>query len=117
MRRIILLVVLLAFILSLAVPYGCTNKKPEQTDSVQSDSAVTDTAGEDSTENLISQTPMPKTADELFDDFVFLRPTAGCSSSASPSRCLCIATANWRRKSRRGIGAWSISSCARTTIR
>ena len=71
MRRIFLSVVLLAFILSLAVPYGCTNKKPEQTDSVQSDSAVTDTTGEDSTENLISQTPMPKTADELFDDFVF----------------------------------------------
>jgi hypothetical protein len=71
MRRIILSVVLLAFILSLAVPYGCTNKKPEQTDSIQSDSAVTDTTGEDSTENLISQTPMPKTADELFDDFVF----------------------------------------------
>ncbi len=71
MRRIILSVVLLAFILSLAVPYGCTNKKPEQTDSVQSDSAAADTTGEDSTENLISQTPMPKTADELFDDFVF----------------------------------------------
>lgn len=71
MRRIILSVVLLAFILSLAVPYGCTNKKPEQTDSIQSDSVVTDTAGEDSTENLISQAPMPKTADELFDDFVF----------------------------------------------
>ena len=71
MRRIILLVVLLAFILSLAVPYGCTNKKPEQTDSIQSDSVVTATAGEDSTENLISQAPMPTTADELFDDFVF----------------------------------------------
>ena len=71
MRRIILPVVLLAFILLLGMPYGCTNKKPEQLDTVQADSAVADTSVEDSTENLISQTPMPKTADELFDDFVF----------------------------------------------
>ncbi len=71
MRRIILPVVLLAFILLLGMPYGCTNKKPEQLDTAQADSAVADTSVEDSTENLISQTPMPKTADELFDDFVF----------------------------------------------
>ena len=50
MRRIFLSVVLLAFILSLAVPYGCTNKKPEQTDSVQfyGESDFADSHAEDS---------------------------------------------------------------------
>ena len=51
---------------------GCTGKKPaEVTDSTVTDSVVADTQTMDSTEKLIEETPMPKAADELFDDFVF----------------------------------------------
>ena len=71
MRKEFLSVVLLAILASMLVPYGCTEKKPERTDTLRSDSLAADTTSEDSTENLIAQTPMPKTADELFDDFVF----------------------------------------------
>ena len=51
---------------------GCTGKKPENvSDSSDVDSSVVDTQAVDSTEKLIEETPMPKAADELFDDFVF----------------------------------------------
>ena len=46
-------------------------KKPVQ-DSDMLDSAVArDTVKTDSAENLIAQASMPKSADELFDDFIF----------------------------------------------
>ncbi len=51
---------------------GCTDKKTAVvTDSVNGDTAVADTQVVDSAEKLIEETPMPKAADELFDDFVF----------------------------------------------
>lgn len=51
---------------------GCTGKKPaSDTDTLASDTTVADTQAMDSTEKLIEETPMPKAADELFDDFVF----------------------------------------------
>ncbi len=52
---------------------GCVgNKPPRGIDSVEVDSAeVVDTQAVDSAEKLIEETPMPKAADELFDDFVF----------------------------------------------
>lgn len=51
---------------------GCTDKKPAKVeDSTSVDSVVADTQSMDSTEKLIEETPMPKAADELFDDFVF----------------------------------------------
>lgn len=51
---------------------GCADKKPAKTiDSIATDTAVADTQTLDSTEKLIEETPMPKAADELFDDFVF----------------------------------------------
>ena len=51
---------------------GCSDKKPAQVhDSTSVDSVVADTQTVDSTEKLIEETPMPKAADELFDDFVF----------------------------------------------
>ena len=51
---------------------GCTGKKPaSDADTVASDTTVADTQAMDSTEKLIEETPMPKAADELFDDFVF----------------------------------------------
>lgn len=50
---------------------GCSDKKPAvvaDSDSVQTDSleAITDTL-----DQIIAEAPMPKAADELFDDFFF----------------------------------------------
>lgn len=53
------------------IPTSCTDKKPQPADTLIADSAVVDTSETDSTENVIAQTPMPKAADELFDDFIF----------------------------------------------
>lgn len=51
---------------------GCTGKKPaSDADTLATDTTVADTQAIDSTEKLIEETPMPKAADELFDDFVF----------------------------------------------
>lgn len=51
---------------------GCTDKKSTASqDSTVVDSVVTDTVAADSTDALIAEAPMPKAADELFDDFVF----------------------------------------------
>ena len=49
---------------------GCTDKKPTPTDS---DSVVSAVGQEvvDTMEQIIAETPMPKAADELFDDFFF----------------------------------------------
>lgn len=48
---------------------GCTDRKPvpQDTASIDTDS----TAATDTMETIISEAPMPKTADELFDDFIF----------------------------------------------
>lgn len=49
---------------------GCSDKKPAPTDS----DSVSDTAAEtavDTMDQIIAETPMPKAADELFDDFFF----------------------------------------------
>lgn len=61
--------------------FGCKDKKPE-TDENQGnkdsvavadtiDTLVVDTVPEDAMDSLISATPMPVSADELFDDFLF----------------------------------------------
>jgi hypothetical protein len=49
---------------------GCTDKKPAA-DSVAVDTGRVDSVVEDTMETIIEQTPMPKAADELFDDFFF----------------------------------------------
>lgn len=50
---------------------GCSNKKPEASDSLALDSSMSDSSADDTLESIISETPMPKSADELFDDFIF----------------------------------------------
>lgn len=50
---------------------GCTEKKSLAGDSASADSALADTTPVDTMERIISETPMPKAADELFDDFIF----------------------------------------------
>lgn len=49
---------------------GCTDKKPAA-DSTRTDTLVGDTAARGALESMIEEQPMPKAADELFDDFVF----------------------------------------------
>lgn len=71
MKKGIIFVVISLLALSIFVPTGCTDKKPAASDTLQADSAAADTAAEDSAESLIAATPMPKAADELFDDFFF----------------------------------------------
>ncbi len=71
MRKEFALVFLLMLVSAMLIPYGCTDKKPEPTDTTQVDSVFVDTTAQDSTENVIAETPMPKAADELFDDFIF----------------------------------------------
>lgn len=51
--------------------YGCVDKKNQTADSLSADSMAEDTMDEDTLSTLISQTPLSKAADELFDDFFF----------------------------------------------
>lgn len=55
------------------VATGCTDKKPEAADSTDSvvDSIAADTIDTDTVAQIIAETPMPKAADQLFDDFFF----------------------------------------------
>ncbi len=73
MKKLSFITVLLAVLTIVCFSsIGCTNKKPAPViDSTIVDTAVMDTQTVDSTEKLIAETPMPKAADELFDDFVF----------------------------------------------
>ena len=73
MKKLSFLSVLLAVLTVVCfTSVGCSDKKPAQVhDSTSVDSVIADTQDVDSTEKLIEETPMPKAADELFDDFVF----------------------------------------------
>lgn len=72
MRKCFLLFIAVVLIGTMSVTTtGCTEKKPSANDHVAADTAAGDTAAADSTDALIAETPMPKAADELFDDFVF----------------------------------------------
>ena len=52
--------------------FSCKGNKTEAPDTTPADSdSVQDTAAVDTMEQLIAETPMPKAADELFDDFFF----------------------------------------------
>lgn len=53
-----------------AVSVSCTGRKPTQ-DSLLVDTLTSDSSEEDSEEQIITDTPMPDAADELFDDFIF----------------------------------------------
>ena len=55
---------------TLFVGTGCTDKKATMNDSII-DTTEVDTVPMDSLETLLSEEPMPKAADELFDDFFF----------------------------------------------
>ena len=65
--------ILPSFFAFLAIVFSCQGNKTGSLDNnVPADSdSIKDTAACDTMEMLISETPMPKAADELFDDFFF----------------------------------------------
>lgn len=87
MKKLSLITVMLAVLTIVCfTSVGCTDKKPAPAvDSTAADTAVADTQAMDSTEKLIEETPMPKAADELFDDCSILQPVANFRWNASIS--------------------------------
>lgn len=73
MRKFTVVLLVAMSIMTIALGTGsCTDKKPVAVkDSMTLDSAQIDSVLDDSAESIIAETPMPKAADELFDDFVF----------------------------------------------
>lgn len=74
MKKLSFLAVLLAdLVIVCFTSTGCADKKPAKAvdDSTSVDSILPDTQRVDSAEQIIEETPMPKAADELFDDFIF----------------------------------------------
>ena len=64
--------ILTAFFAFLALMFSCKGNKTETGNSLPTDSdSIKDTAVVDTMEQIIAETPMPKAADELFDDFFF----------------------------------------------
>ena len=64
--------ILPSFFAILAIVFSCQGNKTGSAENVPADSdSIKDTAACDTMEMLISETPMPKAADELFDDFFF----------------------------------------------
>ena len=64
---------LIAMMVSAALMFSCKGRQtvapPDDADTALAD--TTDTTTTDSLEQLITETPMPQAADELFDDFLF----------------------------------------------
>ena len=68
MKRFILAIFAIVLIM-----FSCTGNKANQTEEVPADSVADsiDTTDVDSMELLITETPMPRAADAMFDDFLF----------------------------------------------
>lgn len=69
MKRSFYLIVVLT-LLTMIWTTGCTQKTSQEVQDTI-DSMEVDTMPADTLESLIEETPMPKAADELFDDFIF----------------------------------------------
>ena len=63
----------IAIFATVLIMFSCTGNKANQTEEVPADSVAdsTDTTDVDSMEMLITETPMPRAADAMFDDFLF----------------------------------------------
>ena len=71
MKKLVYLVVL-SCIGMMFFATGCTDKKPAAVvDTPATDSVLTDSTDTDTVTKIIAETPMPKAADQLFDDFFF----------------------------------------------
>ena len=72
MRKGLLLLFAVCLSMMMVWTTGCSDKKPEAADTTAVDTTLAaDTAAADTIEEIISEQPMPKAADELFDDFIF----------------------------------------------
>lgn len=72
MRRFTLAFVFIFVVITACITTtGCTDKKAPPTDSTTIDSMQKDSTSADTMEALMIEQPMPKAADELFDDFFF----------------------------------------------
>lgn len=69
MRKAVVAVFLACLLMVMWTTTGCTDKK-SAADTTVADS-MADTTALDTIDQLISEQPMPKAADELFDDFIF----------------------------------------------
>lgn len=70
MRKSLWVIIIVAFIIC-CWNTGCTEKAKTTADTIIADSLPADTIVADTLEELIAETPLPKAADELFDDFIF----------------------------------------------
>ena len=72
MRKLFLLTIALCCVM-VGLNTGCTDKKPEAlTDTLAIDTdTIADTTHADTIARIVEETPMPKAADQLFDDFFF----------------------------------------------
>ena len=72
MRKLILsFIVVMIICVAVFSTTGCTDKKSTSADSAVVNTKDADSTSADTLNNIISDTPMPKAADELFDDFFF----------------------------------------------
>ena len=72
MRKFTFFVLALMMLISvLFSTTGCVDKKPQAVDTLAIDSIEEDSVDEDTLSNMIAESPMSKSADELFDDFIF----------------------------------------------
>src|SRR5574344_961456 len=71
MKKLVLAVFISFLFMMSFTTMSCSDKRPVSVDSTGVNASDTDTTAEDSAENIIAETPMPKAADELFDDFIF----------------------------------------------
>lgn len=72
MRKFTFFVLALMMLISvLFSTTGCVDKKPQAVDTLSVDSIEEDSVDEDTLSNMIAESPMSKSADELFDDFIF----------------------------------------------
>lgn len=68
--KVTVYIVIFFAVITMFFTTGCTGKSASESDSI-TDTLVTDSLPQDTLETLIGEQPVPKAADELFDDFIF----------------------------------------------
>lgn len=68
--RLFVYIAVFAVVFTMMCATGCTEKKTGVADTI-ADTLSRDTIADDTLTTVIEETPMPKSADELFDDFIF----------------------------------------------
>ena len=71
MRKTLFFIILVAAGMMIFSSVGCTDNKPSATSADSTAVVQGDSAAADTLDQILEATPMPKAADELFDDFFF----------------------------------------------